>query len=231
VAHHFPGVAARTQAIPIACDPRYRVASDAGAFEALATEFGLRRPYLLYAGSFAVRKNLAVLLQAMQKVFAEEPGTQLVLAGRPSGRDDTFLDGWRNAGLVVIDRKKEQDEMRALYENAEALVFPSRYEGFGLPVLEAMSCGCPVLAANSTSLPEIVGDAGSLFDPDDPGALSVMLREVLRDPARRARMRTAGLQRARMFDWAGVAAATLVNYRLAASRPRAGAEPVSTTPA
>jgi glycosyltransferase involved in cell wall biosynthesis len=212
-AQHFPDVAERTRAIPIACDPAFRAEGRPWDLGALATEFGLRRPYVLYAGSFAARKNLALLLRAWGEVSAQEPGLQLVLAGRPSGRDDTPLDDARRRGVKIVERRKTIGEMRALYAGAEMLVFPSRYEGFGLPALEAMSCGCPVIAAAATSLPEIVGDAGVLVDPDDARGLAREMLGVLRDPARRSWMREAGLARSRLFDWTDVARKTLEGYR------------------
>jgi alpha-1,3-rhamnosyl/mannosyltransferase len=213
VIHHFPGSAPRVTAIPIACDPEYGRPSEGGGLDWVATRFGLKGPYVLYAGSFAARKNLPLLLRAWDRVSMEMPDLQLVLAGRPSGRNDTSLEEARRVGSVVLDRRKSVEEMKALYAGAAMLVFPSRYEGFGLPVLEAMSSGCPVIGARTTSIPEIVGDAGILVDPDDPDELAVRILELMRAPERRRGMKDAGLLRAKQFDWRLVARKTLEAYQ------------------
>jgi glycosyltransferase involved in cell wall biosynthesis len=106
-----------------------------------------------------------------------------------------------------------ESDLDALYREAVALVLPSRYEGFGMTVLEAMSRRCPVVAADATALPEVVGGAGVLVDPDDPPRWSAAMVELLDDPARRAALADAGEARARTFDWARSAAALTDLYR------------------
>lgn len=104
------------------------------------------------------------------------------------------------------------------YQQATVFVFPSRYEGFGLPVLEAMGCGCPVICSNASSLPEVAGDAAVLVDPQDSGQLSSELARVLSSPALQEQLRTRGLARARTFSWDRTAADTLAVYRRVAGR-------------
>ena len=103
--------------------------------------------------------------------------------------------------------------LRALYHGAAALVYPSRYEGFGLPLVEAMASGTPVLASRAASIPEVVGESGILLDPDDPGRWADAIVDVMTDAVLRARLRTAGLARAAMFSWERTARITLDVYR------------------
>ena len=110
---------------------------------------------------------------------------------------------------------------------ATAFVFPSLYEGFGLPPLEAMACGTPVVCSNATSLPEVVGDAAVLFDPRDVDSISTALRSVLEDGELRREMRARGLTRAAQFDWRETARRTLAAYHEAAGRQEAVAAPTS----
>ena len=107
------------------------------------------------------------------------------------------------------------EQLVELYRGADCLLFPSLYEGFGFPVLEAMACGTPVVCANRTSLPEVAGDAAVLVDPDDTAAFAAALAEVLSSPARRAELATAGLARAREFSWRRCADLTVAVYRRA----------------
>jgi glycosyltransferase involved in cell wall biosynthesis len=110
------------------------------------------------------------------------------------------------------------DQLLALYQEATALVYPSRYEGFGLPVLEAMACGTPVIASRAASMPEVLGEAGVLLDPDDTPGWAQAIANVVTDEGLRARMRTAGVARAREFTWARTARLTLAVYRQVAER-------------
>jgi glycosyltransferase involved in cell wall biosynthesis len=109
-------------------------------------------------GSFAGRKNVKTLIEAMKILWANNNNlTQLVIAGKPSGKDDEILNHLINKyPIVILSRSKTNLELKSLYNNAALFVFPSFYEGFGLPVLEAMSSGCPVIASNSTSIPEFL---------------------------------------------------------------------------
>jgi len=107
----------------------------------------------------------------------------------------------------------DEDDKPALYAGAAAFLFPSLYEGFGLPPLEAMACGAPVIASNASSLPEVVGDAGILVDPRDAGAWVDAIRAVLSDDARRAAMRERGIAQSKKFSWDRAADETLAVYR------------------
>jgi glycosyltransferase involved in cell wall biosynthesis len=137
--------------------------------------------------------------------------------------------GWRDGALHArIERSPvrsrirlaghvSDDELVALYQGATCFLFPSRYEGFGLPALEAMACGAPVVASSATSIPEVVGDAGILVDPDDYEAWAQTLAEVLSEPATRADLSARGRERASGFTWEACAEQTVSAYRKALS--------------
>src|SRR3954452_12029652 len=152
------------------------------------------RPYVLCVASHTARKNLRALAPAAAALRGQ--GVELVVAGghRPQFAAESGLEG-----LTLLGRVPEE-QLPGLYAGAEAFVLPSLYEGFGLPVLEAMASGTPVVAANTTALPDTAGGAARLADPD-PEALREALLTLLGDTAERTRLRDAGLQRAREFTW------------------------------
>ncbi|HWB21447.1 MAG TPA: glycosyltransferase family 1 protein [Gaiellaceae bacterium] len=149
-----------------------------------------REPFLLYPARAWPHKNHARLFEAFALLRQERPELKLVLTG--GGNLGIVPDGVEARGQV------SGDELVGLYHRASALVFPSLYEGFGQPPLEAMACGCPVASSNAASLPEICGDAARLFDPHDPNEIAVAVREVLDDPEP---WRERGLARAAEFTW------------------------------
>ncbi|MBA3429245.1 MAG: glycosyltransferase family 4 protein [Actinobacteria bacterium] len=154
-----------------------------------------REGFLLYPGRPWPHKNHARLFEALVLLRRERPELELVLTGGGHGRGP-FPDGVRVRGLVG------PAELVSLYQRAACLVFPSRYEGFGQPPLEAMACGCPVAASRATAIPEAVGDAAALFDPEDPEDIAAVVSAVLESPAR---LVAAGLARASAFTWAETA--------------------------
>ena len=160
-----------------------------------------REPFLLYPARRWPHKNHERLFEAFALLRAERPELRLVLTG---GGDFSGLpDGVEARGHVP------RAEVVALLQRASALVFPSLYEGFGLPPLEAMACGCPVASSNAASLPEVVGDAALLFDPHDPSAIAGAVRDVLDDPQPWIER---GLARAALFSWDETARATDAVY-------------------
>jgi glycosyltransferase involved in cell wall biosynthesis len=178
-------------------DARFTPAADAaGARAAL----GLERPYVLCVASHTARKNLGALVPAARALAAD--GVEVVVAGghRPQFAREAGLDGLRLLGHV------DDALLPGLYAGAEAFVLPSHYEGFGLPVLEAMASGVPVVAADAAALPETCGGAARLVAPDGD-ALAAALAALLRDPAERERLRAAGRERARAFTWERTAGA------------------------
>jgi glycosyltransferase involved in cell wall biosynthesis len=163
---------------------------------------GERAPFLLYPARPWPHKNHARLFEAFSRLRRDRPELRLVLTG--GGDRGALPDGVESRGNVL------PDELVSLYRTASALVFPSLYEGFGLPPLEAMACGCPVACSDAASLPEVCGDAARMFDPHDPGAIAGAVEEVLADPAPWSER---GLVRAAGFTWERSAAAHEEVYR------------------
>lgn len=211
----------RIRVIPNGVDERFRP-GDGGAGAAIRARYGLPEAFAFYLGWLDARKNLGVLLRAWPRVWSE-CRVALVIAGRaPRPQSRAFVDWFRGLDRVsapwlrVLGPVPEQDKPD-LYRAALVFVFPSRYEGFGLGPLEAMACGVPVVAADATSLPEVVGEAGVLVPPDDADAWSEAVTTVLQDPRRAERLKAAGVERAREFTWDRAARATYQVYREVAS--------------
>ena len=179
-------------------------------------------PFVLHVGDLHERRNLIVALEAVleaRRHFGSLPRLSLVLAGIDAGTGESLRAVAAAAdapdALVQLGPVEER-LLHSLYRCAAALVYPSRYEGFGLPLIEAMACGTPVIAARAGSIPEVLGDAGILLDPDDRRGWTEAIIAVVNDEALRARMRAAGKARAAGFTWARTARTTMDAYRRAA---------------
>lgn len=183
---------------------------------AVLTRYTLEPGYILFVGTWEPRKNLPGLLEAVAQLHARGEKRTLVIAGRPGWLyDDIFtrvqslsLDPW-----VRFIERVPGDDLVALYNGALLLAMPSFYEGFGLPALEAMQCGTPAVVADRASLPEIVGDAGLLVDPDDPTTLADAFWRIANDQALREQLRLAGREHVKAFTWEKTARKTLEVYR------------------
>ena len=176
------------------------------------------RPYLLAVGVLQPRKNLALLLDAfaLVKLGPNPPPHRLVIAGKRGWLDETDAQMAELpeavAREITLAGYVADSDLPILYGGADALCYPSKYEGFGLPPLEAMACGCPVLCSRSSSLPEVVGDAGILLPADDSNAWANALAKLLSTPAILARWRERGPERAALFSWEKAARETLTIY-------------------
>ncbi|MFH0805184.1 MAG: glycosyltransferase family 1 protein, partial [Patescibacteria group bacterium] len=181
-------------------------------------QFKLGSRYLLFVGTLAPRKNIIILLRAYRKMITTDPGLasyQLVLAGARDYRSDEVLEEIktlklsrqvRYIGYVTHNQKIE------LLKKAACFAFPSSYEGFGLPVVEAMALGTPVVTSNVSSLPEVAGDAALQVDPERVDDLAAALRSVLRDRRVQSRLRRAGPLQAQRFTWERCATETVKTY-------------------
>lgn len=168
-------------------------------------------PYLLYLGRQDPYKNLHRLIEAFAKISSND--IQLWLAGSPDKRYTPLLQR-RVEELGLCDRVKFLDyvpyqQLPTLLNQAIALVFPSLWEGFGLPVLEAMACGTPVITSNLSSLPEVAGDAAILIDPYNVGELATAMQALVEDGELRSRLSILGLERSRQFSWERTGQATV----------------------
>jgi glycosyltransferase involved in cell wall biosynthesis len=184
--------------------------------EAIRRKFELGPSVVLAVGTLQPRKNLVRLIQAFERLATQAPEVQLVLSGAPGWKFQQILH--RATASPFHKRIKHIDyipdaELPALYSSGAVLAFPSLYEGFGLPALEAMACGTPVVAANRSSLPEICGDAALLVDPFDAASIADGIERVLGDEDRRNELIERGFRRAGEFRWKDSAEKTLAFLR------------------
>lgn len=208
----------RVTAIPLAADAEFHPRSQEEITEACG-RYGLRPGgYILYVGMLEPRKNVDRLVEAFGTVADQLSGIDLVIAGRRGWMYEEIFarvealglrDRVRFTGYVV------SEDLRALYSGARLFAYPSKYEGFGLPVLEAMSCGAPVVTTNVSSMPEVAGDAAILVAPDDVAGLAAALLRVSGDHALRDDLRCRGLARAKTFSWERCAHETIAVYKAA----------------
>lgn len=203
----FPRTRGRVTAVPLGVDAAPESSS---AAKTMADEL-----YLLAVASPAPHKNLVTVLRAMRSLAASHPTLKLKLVGMRTNTTARLAEASRELGVesrVEFTGRVDDVRLDALYRGAAAMVFPSLYEGFGLPPLEAMARGCPVIASDRSAVPEVVGDAAILFDAEDASALARAVDMLLADPHEQARLRAAGLSRARAFTWDATARGTLGVY-------------------
>ncbi|MBN1976755.1 MAG: glycosyltransferase family 4 protein [Anaerolineae bacterium] len=185
--------------------------------------YSLPERYVLYLGGFDVRKNVAALIDAYHRAAPTIGETHpLVIAGRLPENDTPFSPDprrlARERGVVRFIAFPDDADKPALYRGATAFIFPSRYEGFGLPPLEALACGTPVVGSDASSIPEIVGDGGLLLPPDDVEGMAQALSRLATDADFRAELSQRALAQAARFSWEQTAQETLAAYRDAASQ-------------
>ncbi|MBC7247341.1 MAG: glycosyltransferase family 4 protein [Actinobacteria bacterium] len=197
--------------------PRYAPVRERERVREVLSRHGLEGPYFLYLGGFDPRKNLHVMLLAFKRfLLAHSASHRMVMAGDRRGFE-AYLDGLvQELGLeeeVVFTGFLPEEDLPALYSGADAFICVSLYEGFGLPLLEAMACGTPVLASRTSSLPEVVGDAGLLVDPADADGIAGGMLKLVEDTRYREELAERGLARAASFTWDRAALEVLSLYR------------------
>lgn len=199
----------------LAAEDRFRPAAPDRVAE-VRNRFGLPPRFLLYVGTIEPRKNLDVLLAALSGLKGQGRDVPLVVAGRLGWLYDGFLAKIRSLGLeslVLLPGFVPDDDLPALYTAAEAFVYPSVYEGFGIPVLEAMGCGTPVLCSDASSLPEVAGDGGILLPPGDPAVWAEAIARLMGSTVLRRELREKGFRQASRFRWEETARRTWEVYR------------------
>jgi len=186
-------------------DSRFERVDDANVLQALRVKYRLGdRPYIFSVGTVQPRKNYPRLIRALAALRAEGRDIGLVIAGGRGWLDDPIYSAIRGNGLaqyVQLIGFADDEDLPALYSGAAAFAFPSLYEGFGLPILESMACGTPVVTSNVSSLPEVAGNDALMVDPTDVEALTDALRRLLDDETLRERLISGGLARVREFTW------------------------------
>lgn len=211
---HLPVAPERVTAIPAATDRRFRPL-DPAEYEPILHQYSVECPYILYVGALESRKNLPRLLQAYAALRHWSTQWRLVIVGARKWKFSPIFDTVQQLNLephVTFTGYVADEHLPALYAGADLFAFPSLYEGFGLPVLEAMACGTPVVTSNTSSLPEVAGDAALLVDPLDVAAIADAMRRVLEDQALAAELRAKGLARAAQFTWERTARETIAVY-------------------
>jgi glycosyltransferase involved in cell wall biosynthesis len=191
--------------------PEFRPLEDPEVSAGLIRKYRLKAPFILFLGTLEPRKNLTTLVQALASLKEQIPQT-LVLVGQKGWLEEEIFQTIARHGLQdrVFWTGYIPDEDRVLFYNAaDFLVYPSWYEGFGMPVLEAMQSGCPVIASRVSALPEVLGEAGLLIDPGDVEGLSQAIFRMVTEPGLKERLREDGLIRARQFSWEDSARKTL----------------------
>ena len=216
IEHFFPHTKGRVHVIPEAPHPRFRplgVARDCSGLAAAGIEF----PYVLFVGTLEPGKNVERVIRAFDAIAQDFPSHHLLIVGDRGWLYEGILaaaENARAASRIHLLGHKGDQEVVELMNYCDVFVFPSLYEGFGLPPLEAMACGVPVITSNRSSLPEVTGDAAILVDAESIEEISEAMRRVLSDDAFAGLMREKGLARAREFSWKKAAKETLRVYQL-----------------
>ncbi len=198
-----------------AADPALHPETDASRIAQARARYANNQPFLLFVGVIEPRKNIIALVDALRLLRARGYPHRLLIAGRKGWLYQPTFDHVKRAGMenaVTFLDFIPDDDLRALFGACDAFVFPSLYEGFGLPPLEAMAAGTPVVCANTASLPEVVGDAALLVNPRDAGELANAIERVITDRALRDELRARGFAQAARFSWERAARETLTVY-------------------
>jgi len=210
----------RVVVIPEAASARYHPV-DWAQIQPVLNSHRIDAPYILYVGSIEPRKNLSRLLEAYAELRRWSTRWKLLVVGARRWKSSSVFKTVERLGLsphVIFAGFVPEQDLPALYSGASLVAFPSLYEGFGLPVLEAMACGTPVVTSNNSSLPEVAGDAAILVDPYDVAALTEAMRQVLSDTDLAAELRTRGLAQVAQFTWDRTAREVIAVYEMVTRR-------------
>lgn len=215
IEHFFPYTRGKTVVTPLAADRHFRPV-EKELLRGTRARFNLQSRFILTVGNLQPRKNLLRVIQAFAKVRERVSDVRLVVIGKAQWKSSDVYRQVEALGLtdeVVFTGYVPLEDLVAFYNLAEVYVYPSLYEGFGLPVLEAMQCGTPVVTSKSTSIPEVAGDAALLVDPLRVDEIAAAMLAVLTDPAAAAALRARGIEQARKFSWETTAERTAEIYR------------------
>jgi glycosyltransferase involved in cell wall biosynthesis len=212
----YPYLAGRVHVTPEAPSPIFRPVEQEEALQSVRARYGIHAQFILVVGNIEPRKNLLRLIQAFASLRQQWPSLQLVIVGQAQWQSSAVYARVRSLGLeqnVVFTGYVPEEDLVLLYNAAQVFVFPSLYEGFGLPILEAMACGTPVVTSNTSSMPEVAGEAALLVDPTDVQAIAEAIEGLLRDESLRHSLGARGTEQANRFSWPKAAQETLATYQ------------------
>jgi len=205
------------EVVYLASDEIYKPVEDKEEIAEIRKKYGISRKYILFVGTIEPRKNLIRLLSVFEKLKIKFKEYQLVIVGQVGWMSEKFFEKLKNLPEnvkkdIILTGYIPKEDMVYLYNDSELFIYPSLYEGFGLPVLEAMSCGVPVITSNISSLPEVGGDACIYVNPYDEEDILYKIEKVLDNEEIKKEMRKKGLERAKLFNWEKTAENTLKVY-------------------
>lgn len=196
----FPHAERKVEVIPLGIDEIFFEPPNGSVVRHIQSKFGLPKRFILFVGNIEPKKNLPTLLEAYEVLKKMMDGIGLVIVGMPAWGDGKLVERAKSSGALCLGYVSDAI-LRALYSLASVLAFPSLYEGFGLPPLEAMAVGIPVVASNAGALPEVLGDAAILVEPNSVTQLAEALYKAITDEALRAKLIEKGKARAHSFSW------------------------------
>jgi len=203
--------------VPLGVSPGYRVVDNRNLIKSVKEKYGIKKDYILQVGNIEPRKNLPRLFNAFSLVKEKTNNSyQLVNVGKKGWLYKEIFEMLNKYGLqedIIFTEYVPEEDLVLLYNGAELLAYPSLYEGFGLPILEAMSCGTPVITSNVSSMPEVAGKAALLIDPLNGEEIAWAIHKVLTDTELKNRLKNSGLERTAFFSWEKTARQTLEVYQ------------------
>ncbi len=206
----------RLRVIPLSADEQYKPLKNKEDIRVeLESKYNIDAPFILFVGTLEKRKNVPTLLKSFYKLKKSELKHKLVIVGGKGWKYTKIFDLINELDLqneVIFTDYVSDEYLVKLYNAADLFVYPSLYEGFGLPPLEAMACGCPVITSNTSSLPEVVGDAGIMIDPNDIDGLAESMLKILTDQELREELSKKSLERSKLFSWEKTAKETWMVY-------------------
>ena len=206
---YFPINESKIFVTPLAADSKYTPLDKLHCKNFLEKAYNLKNPFLLYLGGFSERKNVASVITAFSKVYkALSENYKLVIVGNYKDTSQKLVKLTNDLNMqtnIIFAGFVPEEHLPLFYNSCDALIYPSLYEGFGLPPLEAMNCGTPVIASNLTSIPEVVGDAGILINPYDTSGMALTIGNLLCNEKLKTELSAKGLIRAKQFSWQNTA--------------------------
>jgi len=203
----------KVKTIYLGVSEKYKVIEDKKVIESLLEKYQIKKPFILFVGNMDPRKNLKRLISAFRKLKVNKSNLQLVIIGRKGELFQQDILEEVKRGDIVLTGYLDEDAVICLYNAASVFVFPSLYEGFGLPILEAMACGCPVVTSKVYSMPEVAGNAAILINPEKVDEISEAVLNIMDDNKLRENLIAKGFERAKKFNWEKTALETMEVFK------------------